>query len=131
MIGKSVLVIAGIIVIIAITVGLYASGIDDQFVDRGIGGGGVSSKIVEVVIKSDSEWSTDIKDDQSRTQRVEGFGDRTIPITCNNDGTYSLTVQKSDEGPGTLNVEVVTDGTSSQSSTTTSANGLISLSGTC
>ncbi len=131
MIGKSVLVIAGIIVIIAITVGLYASGIDDQFIDRGMEGGGVSSKIVEVVIKSDSGWSTDIKDDQSRTQRVEGFGDRTIPITCNNDGTYSLTVQKSDEGPGTLNVEVVTDGTSSQSSTTTSANGLISLSGTC
>ncbi len=131
MIGKSVLVIAGIIVIIAITVGLYASGIDDQFVDRGIGGGGVSSKIVEVVIKSDSGWSADIKDDQSRTQQMEGFGDRTIPITCNNDGTYSLTVQKSDEGPGTLNVEVVTDGTSSQSSTTTSANGLISLSGTC
>lgn len=130
MIGKSVLVIAGIIVIIAITVGLYASGIDDQFVDRGIGGG-VSSKIVEVVIKSDSGWSADIKDDQSRTQRMEGFGDRTIPITCNNDGTYSLTVQKSDEGPGTLNVELVTDGTSSQSSTTTSANGLISLSGTC
>jgi hypothetical protein len=131
MIGKSVLVIAGIIVMIAITVGLYASGIDDQFVDRGIGGGGVSSKIVEVVIKSDSGWSADIKDDQSRTQQMEGFGDRTIPITCNNDGTYSLTVQKSDEGPGTLNVEVVTDGTSSQSSTTTSANGLISLSGTC
>jgi hypothetical protein len=131
MIGKSVLVIAGIIVIIAITVGFYASGIDDQFIDRGIGGGGVTSKIVEVVIKSDSGWLTDIKDDQSRTQRVEGFGDRTIPITCNNDGTYSLTVQKSDEGSGTLNVEVVTDGTSSQSSTTTSANGLISLSGTC
>lgn len=130
MIGKSVLIIAGIIVIIAITVGLYASGIDDQFIDRGIGGG-VSSEIVEVVIKSDSGWSTDIKDDQSRTQRVEGFGDRTIPITCNNDGTYSLTVQKSDEGSGTLNVEIVTDGTSSQSSTTTSANGLISLSGTC
>jgi hypothetical protein len=130
MIGKSVLVIAGIIVIIAITVGFYASGIDDQFIDRGIGGG-VTSKIVEVVIKSDSGWLTDIKDDQSRTQRVEGFGDRTIPITCNNDGTYSLTVQKSDEGSGTLNVEVVTDGTSSQSSTTTSANGLISLSGTC
>ncbi len=133
MIGKSVLIIAGIIVIIAITLGLYASGIDDKFIDRGVGGGGggASSKIAEVVIKSDSGWSADIKDSQSRSHLLEGFGDRTIPITCSDDGTYSLTVQKSDEGSGTLNVQVVTDGSSSQRSTTTSANGIISLSGTC
>lgn len=132
MIGKSVLVIAGIIVIIAITLGLYASGIDDRFIDGGAGGGGgVSSNIAEVVIKSDSGWSADIKDSQSRSHLVEGFGDRTVPITCNDDGTYSLTVQKSDEGSGTLNVQVVTDGSSSQRSTTTSSNGIISLSGTC
>jgi hypothetical protein len=133
MIGKSVLVIAGIIVIIAITLGLYASGIDDRFIDREVGGGGVgvSSNIAEVVIKSDSGWSADIKDSQSRSHLVEGFGDRTVPITCNDDGTYSLTVQKSNEGFGTLNVQVVTDGSSSQRSTTTSSNGIISLSGTC
>jgi hypothetical protein len=135
MIGKSVLVIAGIIVIIAITLGLYASGIDDRFIDREVGGGGggvgVSSKIAEVVIKSDSGWSADIKDSQSRSHLVEGFGDRTVPITCNDDDTYSLTVQKSNEGSGTLNVQVVTDGSSSQRSTTTSSNGIISLSGTC
>ncbi|HEX2170241.1 MAG TPA: hypothetical protein VHF65_08070 [Nitrososphaera sp.] len=132
MIGKSVLVIAGIIVIIAITLGLYASGIDDRFIDSGLGGGGgVSPNIAEVVIKSDSGWSADIKDSQSRSHMVEGFGDRTVPITCNDDGTYSLTVQKSDEGSGTLNVQVVTDGSSSQRSTTTSSNGIISLSGTC
>jgi hypothetical protein len=129
MIGKSVLVIAGIIVIIAITLGLYASGIDDRFIDSGLGG--VSPNIAEVVIKSDSGWSADIKDSQSRSHMVEGFGDRTIPITCNDDGTYSLTVQKSDEGSGTLNVQVVTDGSSSQRSTSTSSNGIISLSGTC
>jgi hypothetical protein len=133
MIGKSVLVIAGIIVIIAITLGLYASGIDDRFIDSGVGEGGlgVSSNIAEVVIKSDSGWSADIKDSQSRSHLVEGFGDRTVPITCNDDGTYSLTVQKSDEGSGTLNVQVVTDGSNSQRSTATSSNGIISLSGTC
>jgi hypothetical protein len=38
MIGKGVLVIAAIIVVIAITVGLYASGIDDELMD-GSGGG--------------------------------------------------------------------------------------------
>jgi hypothetical protein len=133
MIGKSVLLIAGIIVIIAITLGLYASGIDDRFIDSGVGGGGggVSPNIAEVVIESNSGWSADIKDSQSRSHLVEGFGDRTVPITCNDDGTYSLTVQKSDEGSGTLNVQVVTDGSSSQRSTTTSSNGIISLSGTC
>ena len=132
MIGKSVLVIAGIIVIIAITLGLYASGIDDRFIDSGLGGdGGVGPNIAEVVIKSDSGWSADIKDSQSRSHLVEGFGDRTVPITCNDDGTYSLTVQKSDEGSGTLNVQVVTDGSGSQRSTTSSSNGIISLSGTC
>jgi hypothetical protein len=129
MIGKGVLVIAAIIVVIAITVALYASGIDDGLMDGG--GGGISSNMAELVIKSNSGWSADIKDSQSRSHLVDGFGDRTLPITCNSDGTYSLTVQKSDGGFGTLNVEVVTDGSSSQRSTTTSANGIISLSGTC
>jgi hypothetical protein len=129
MIGKSVIVIAGIIVIIAVTVGIYASGIDDQVID--LGEGGVSSDMAQIVIKSDSGWSADIKDSQSRSQLVNGFGDRTIPMTCNNDGQYSITVQKSDAQSGTLNVEVVTDGSSSQRSTTTSSSGIISLSGTC
>jgi hypothetical protein len=132
MIRKGALVVAAIIVVIAITVGLYASGMDDQISSGG--GGGINSNIAEVVIKSDGAWSADIKDNESRSHLVDGFGDRTIPITCNSDGTYSLTVQRSDGGSGTLNVQVVSDGTdgsSSQRSTTTSANGIISLSGTC
>lgn len=129
MVGKSVLVIAGIIVMLAIAIGLYASGIEDQLIDAREG---LSSNMAEVVIKSDSEWSADIKDGQSRSHVVEGFGDRTLPITCSDDGTYSLTVQKIDAGSGTLNVKVQTEGSiSSQRSTTTSSNGVISLSGAC
>ena len=129
MVGKSVLVIAGIIVTLAIAIGLYASGIEDQLIDAREG---TSSNMAEVVIKSDSGWSADIKDGQSRSHVVEGFGDRTLPITCSDEGTYSLTVQKIDAGSGTLNVKVQTEGSSSsQRSTTTSSNGVISLSGTC
>ena len=129
MVGKSVLVIAGIIIVLAIAIGLYASGIEDQLIDAREG---LSSNMAEVVIKSDSGWSADIKDGQSRSHVVEGFGDRTLPITCSGDGTYSLTVQKIDAGSGTLNVKVQTEGSSSsQRSTTTSSNGMISLSGTC
>jgi hypothetical protein len=129
MVGKSVLVIAGVIIMLAIAIGLYASGIEDQLIDAREG---LSSNMAEVVIKSDSGWSADIKDGQSRSHLVEGFGDRTLPITCSDDGTYTLTVQKIDEGSGTLNVKVQTEGSSSsQRSTTTSPNGMISLSGTC
>lgn len=131
MIGKSVLVIAGIIVILAIAIGLYASGIEEQLIDVG---GGISANMAEVVIRSDSGWSADIRDSQSRSHVVEGFGDRTLPITCNNDSTYSLTVKKTDAESGALNVKVQTGGSSSSSSqrsTTTSSNGVISLSGTC
>jgi hypothetical protein len=133
MIRKGALVIAAIIVVIAITVGLYASGMDDQItIGGGGGGGGINSNIAEVVIKSDVAWSADIKDSGSRSHLVDGFGDRTIPIICNSDGTYSLTVQKSEgTSGGTLNVEVVKKGSGSQRSSTTSANGIISLSGTC
>jgi hypothetical protein len=132
MIGKSVLVIAGIIVILAIAIGLYASGIEEQLID--LRGGGISANIAEVVIRSDSGWSADIRDSQSRSHVVDGFGDRTLPITCNNDSTYSLTVKKTDAEAGDLNVKVETGGSgssSSQRSTTTSSNGVISLSGTC
>lgn len=129
MVGKSVLVIAGIIVMLAIAIGLYASGIEDQLIDAREG---LSSNMAKVVIKSDTRWSADIKDGQSRSHVVEGFGDRTLPITCSDDGTYSLTVQKINAGSGTLNVKVQTEGSSSsQRSTTTSSNGVISLSGTC
>lgn len=135
MIGKSVLVIAGIIVILAIAIGLYASGIEEQLINGGGGGeGGISANMAEVVIRSDSGWSAEIRDSQSRSHVVEGFGDRTLPITCNNDSTYSLTVKKTDAGSGALNVKVQTGGSSSSSSqrsTTTSSNGVISLSGTC
>jgi hypothetical protein len=125
MMRKGALVIAAIIVVIAITVGLYASGMDDQITIGGGGGGGINSNIAEVVIKSDVAWSADIKDSESRSHLVDGFGDRTIPI-------ISLTVQKSERSSGgTLNVEVVKKESGSQRSSTTSANGIISLSGTC
>jgi hypothetical protein len=136
MIGKGALVIAAIIVVIAITVGLYASGMDSQItMFSGSGGEGVNSDTVEVVIKSDGAWSADIKDSESKSHSVDGFGDRTIPITCKSDGMYSITIQKTDGRSGTLNVEIVRDGTdgssSSQTSRSTSASGIISLSGTC
>lgn len=133
MIGKSVLVIAGIIVILAIAIGLYASGIEEQLINVGGGEGGISANMA-VVIRSNSGWSADIRDSQSRSHVVEGFGDRTLPITCNNDSTYSVTVKKTDAGSGALDVKVQTGGSSSSSSqrsTTTSSNGVISLSGTC
>jgi hypothetical protein len=136
MIRKGALVIAVIIVVIAITVGLYASGMDNQITMYSSSGDvGVNSGTVEVVIESDGGWSADIKDSESISHSVVGFGDRTIPITCKSDGTYSITIQKTDGRSGTLNVEIVRDGTdgssSSQRSSSTSASGIISLSGTC
>jgi hypothetical protein len=135
MTGKGVLIIAAIIIAIAIAIGLYASGRNEQLInradERGEGESG-NSNAVQAVIKSDSRWSANIKSSQSESHIVEGSGDRTIPITCNSDGKYSLTVQNSGGGTGTLNVEVVTQGGhSSQRSTTTSSNGIVSLSGNC
>ena len=133
MIGKSVLIIAAIIIAIAIAIGLYDSGRDEQLTNL-LGGGevGGNSNMVQVVIKSDSGWSANIKDSQSESHIVEGSGDRIIPITCSSDGKYSLTVQKSGIGSGTLNVQVVaSEGHSLQRSTTTSSNGIISLTGSC
>ena len=134
MIGKSVLIIAAIIIVIAIAIGLYDSGRDEQLTNLLGGGGAVggNSNMVQVVIKSDGGWSANIKDSQSESHIVEGSGDRTIPITCNSDGKYSLTVQKSGIGSGTLNVQVVaSESHSLQKSTTTSSNGIISLTGSC
>ncbi|MFL6475686.1 MAG: hypothetical protein ACJ70Y_01760 [Nitrososphaera sp.] len=133
MIGKSVLIIAAIIIAIAIAIRLYDSGRDEQLTNL-LGGGaeGGNSNMVHVVIKSDGGWSANIKDSQSESHIVEGSGDRTIPITCSSDGKYSLTVQKSGIGSGTLNVQVVaSESHSLQRSTTTSSNGIISLTGSC
>jgi hypothetical protein len=124
-------VIAAIIAVLAIIVGLYASERDNN--NQIMGVGGKNPNMVEVVIKSDGGWSADIKDSEFRSHSLDGFGDRKIQLTCSSDGKYSLTVQRSDGRSGTLNVEVVKNGSSSSSqrSTTTSANGIISLSGTC
>ncbi|MFL6495861.1 MAG: hypothetical protein ACJ703_05480 [Nitrososphaera sp.] len=133
MIGKSVLIIAAIIIAIAIAIRLYDSGRDEQLTNL-LGGGaeGGNSNMVQVVIKSDGGWSANIKDSQSESHIVEGSGDRTIPITCSSDGKYSLTAQKLGIGSGTLNVQVVaSEGHSLQRSTTTSSNGIISLTGSC
>jgi hypothetical protein len=129
MVGKNALVIAAIVVvIIAVTLGFYASGMNNEII---IGGGGKNPNMVEVVIKSDGGWSAAIKDGESRSHSVDGFGDRSIPIACDSGGMYSVVVQKSGGTSGTLIVEVVKNGGISQRSSTTSANGVISVSGTC
>ena len=132
MLWKSLFTIAAIIVAIAIAVGLYASGRDEeQLTSRSGQGGSANSDSVKVFIKSDTGWSANIKGSQSDSHRIEGSGNRIIPITCDSGGKYSVEVQKSGGGSGMLNVEVTTEGDSSQKSTTTSANGVISLAGTC
>jgi hypothetical protein len=131
MVRKYALVIAAIlVVIIAVTLGFYASGRNNEII---IGGeeGGKNANMPEVVIKSDGGWSATIKDGESRSYSVDGFGDRSIPIACNSGGMYSVVVQKSGGTSGTLIVEVVKSGSVSQKSSTSSANGVISVSGTC
>lgn len=128
MVGKNALVIAVIVVvIIAVTLGFYASGMNNEII---IGGGGKNPNMV--VITSDGDWSATIKDGESRSHSVEGFGDRSIPIACDNSGgMYSVVVQKSGGTSGTLIVEVVKNGGVYQKSSTSAANGIISVSGTC
>jgi hypothetical protein len=139
MVRKYALVIAAIlvIVIIAVTLGFYASGRNNGNNEIIIGGGeggeggGQNANMVEVVIKSDGGWSATIKDGESRSYSVDGFGDRSIPIACNSAGMYSLVVQKSGGTSGTLIVEVVKSGSVSQKSSSSSANAVVSASGTC
>jgi hypothetical protein len=131
MVVKGALVIAAIIVVIAITLGIYASGMNNEIISSG-GRDSSNNNMIEVIITSDVAWSAHIRDSESRSRSVNGFGDTTIPITCDNGGTYSLTIIKSEEVSGTLNVEIVKSGDSSQrSSTSSSSSGIISLSGTC
>ncbi|HET6780283.1 MAG TPA: hypothetical protein VFH09_03850, partial [Nitrososphaera sp.] len=118
MVRKVALVLAAIlVVIVAVTLGFYASGRNSGNDEIIIGGGGSdgsgegqNANMVEVVIKSDGGWSATIKDGESRSYSVDGFGDRSIPIACNSGGMYSLVVQKSGGTSGTLNVEVVKSG---------------------
>jgi hypothetical protein len=131
MVGRNALVIAVIIavVMIAVTVGFYASGMNNAIILGG--GGGKNPNMVELVIKSDGSWSATIKDGESGSHPIDGFGDRSIPIACDSGGMYSVVVQKSGGTSGTLIVEVVKNGGVSQKSSTSSANGIISVSGTC
>jgi hypothetical protein len=137
MVRKDALVIAAIlVVIIAITLGFYASGRNNGNNEIIIGGeergeGGQNVNMVEVVIKSDGGWSATIKDGESRSYSVDGSGDRSIPIACNSGGMYSLVVQKSGGTSGTLIVEVVKSGSVSQKSSSSSANAVVSVSGSC
>ena len=136
MVRKDALVIAAIlvVVIIAVTLGFYASGRNNgnnEIIIGGGEGGGQNANMVEVVIKSAGGWSATIKDGESRSYSVDGFGDRSIPIACNSGGMYSLVVQKSGGTSGTLIVEVVKSGSVSQKSSSTSANAVVSVSGTC
>ena len=136
MVRKDALVIAAIlvVVIIAVTLGFYASGRNNgnnEIIIGGGEGGGQNANMVEVVIKSAGGWSATIKDGESRSYSVDGFGDRSIPIACNSGGMYSLVVQKSGGTSGTLIVEVVKSGSVSQKSSSSSANAVVSVSGTC
>jgi hypothetical protein len=138
MVRKDALVIAAIlVVIIAVTLGFYASGRNNgnngnnEIIIGGRGEGGQNANMAEVVIKSDGGWSATIKDGESRSYSVDGFGDRSIPIACNSGGMYSLVVQKSGGTSGTLIVEVVKSGSVSQKSSSSSANAVVSVSGTC
>ena len=87
--------------------------------------------MVKVLITSDGSWSATIKDGESRSRSIDGFGDRSIPIVCDSGGMYSVVVRKSGGASSTLTVEVVKNGSVYQKSTTSSANGVISVSGTC
>jgi hypothetical protein len=136
MVRKDALVIAAIlVVIIAVTLGFYASGRNDGNNEITIGGdgggGGQNANMVEVVIKSDGGWLATINDGESRSYSIDGFGDRLIPIACNSGGMYSLVLQKSGGTSGTLIVEVVKSGSISQKSSSSSANAVVSVSGTC
>jgi len=130
MVGKYTIVIAAIIaVIIAVTASIYASGMNN--IEVILSGEGENSNMVEAVIKSDGGWSATINDGKSRSYNVEGSGDRSIPIACDGSGEYSLVVRKSGGTSGTLIVEVTKNGNVSQKSSTTSTNGIISISGNC
>jgi hypothetical protein len=140
MVRKDALVIAAIlVVVIAVALGFYASGMNRGNDGIIIGGGGGSddgggegqNANIVVVIKSDGGWSATIENGESRSYSVDGFGDRSIPIVCNSGGTYSLVVQKSGGASGTLDVEVVKSGTVSQHTSSSSTNAVVSVSGTC
>jgi hypothetical protein len=59
------------------------------------GGGGKNPNMAELVIKSDGGWSATIKDGEFRSHSIDGFGNRSMPITCDSGGMYSLVVRKS------------------------------------
>jgi hypothetical protein len=129
MMTKNVLEIAAIaVIIIAVTVGFNASRTDNKTI---ISGEGKDPLMTELVIKSDGGWSATIKDGESRSYSVDGFGNRSITLSCDNHGQYSVVVQKSKGTTRTLIVEVVKDGAIFQKSSSSSASGVISLSGTC
>jgi hypothetical protein len=90
--------------------------------------------MIGVIIKSNGGWSATIKDGRSRSYSIDGFGDRSIPITCDTGSMYSIVVQKQAGAPDRLSVEVVKNGVVYQKSSTSSsssANEVISISGTC
>jgi hypothetical protein len=83
---------------------------------------------------ADGAWSGSIMDSEFRSYSIEGYGDETIPITCNEGqyglGTYSLAIQKMEES-GTLSVAVVQDGQVLKETSTSAAYGVVSLAGEC
>lgn len=84
----------------------------------------------EVVITADGDWSGAIGDSEFRMNSVDGSGDDSIPITCESDGFYSVSIQKMEED-GELTVAVVQDGDVLKESSTTADYGVVTLSGEC
>ncbi len=88
--------------------------------------------MIEIRIKSTGGWLATIRDGQSRSHSIYGFGDGLIPITCDSGSVYSIAVQNLGRAPSTLVIEVIKNGVIYQKSSTSSAgNRVISMSGTC
>src|SRR5919202_5044331 len=131
---KNALVIAAAaiaVIIIAVTLGFYASGANTAMIPDGLHSGEKNQNMIEIIIKSDGNWSATINYGQTRSYSIHGFGDRSIPIVCDSGSMYSVVVQKLARSPSTLVVEVIRNGVVSQKSSTSSPiSGVISVSGT-
>lgn len=87
-----------------------------------------SEAIVEIT--ADGDWSGAFSDSDFTSSTVDGSGDDSISIECEEDGIYSVVVQKLEES-GTLNVAVVKDGNVLKEASTSADYGVVSVSGEC
>jgi len=92
-----------------------------------------SNKILDkaiVLIYSDTSWSGSIMDSSFDSATQDGDGNSKIIIQCNNDGFYSLAIQKQTDH-GYLSVSVIQDGKVLDSKATSGQYGVVSLAGNC